>query len=165
MKKRIKNKWLLLLFVLLPALSGCNDADDVQRIFTGKTWKLTYITKKDDHQPYDFWAGDAAAKKASLELVDKAGNYLITFSGATIDDIIKGDVRGTATSEFKGTWSANAKSQNFQAAVKGGNEKDILAKKFLEILNKADSYSGDEHNLYLYYENLSMVFHVPPTTN
>ena len=42
-------KYIALLFCLtlvIPFLSGCNDTDDVQKIFTGKTWKMTYITKK-----------------------------------------------------------------------------------------------------------------------
>lgn len=39
-------KYIALLFCLtlvIPFLSGCNDTDDVQKIFTGKTWKMTYI--------------------------------------------------------------------------------------------------------------------------
>lgn len=44
MKKRLILKVLGLL-LLLPMFSGCNDTDDVAGIFTGKTWKLTYITK------------------------------------------------------------------------------------------------------------------------
>lgn len=161
----IKSKWLLLLFVLLPALSGCNDTDDVQRIFTGKTWKLTYITKKNDHKPYDFWEGDAAAMKKSMELLKGENNFLINFTGITTDDVIQGPVSGVVTAKFEGTWSANAKTQAFHASVKGGSEKDILAKKFLELLNKAQSYDGDENNLYLYYEDLSMAFHVKRDNN
>lgn len=45
-------KYIALLFCLtlvIPFLSGCNDTDDVQKIFTGKTWKMTYITKKNEH--------------------------------------------------------------------------------------------------------------------
>lgn len=45
MKKRLILKVLGLL-LLLPMFSGCNDTDDVAGIFTGKTWKLTYITSK-----------------------------------------------------------------------------------------------------------------------
>ena len=49
MKKQIlKYIGILFAIMLIPALSGCNDTDDVQKIFTGKTWKMTYITKKDD---------------------------------------------------------------------------------------------------------------------
>ena len=52
----MKYKYLLLLLLMLPFVSGCNDSDDVNGIFTGKVWKLTYITKKNEHKPYDFWA-------------------------------------------------------------------------------------------------------------
>lgn len=53
MKKRLILKVLGLL-LLLPMFSGCNDTDDVAGIFTGKTWKLTYITVKDSHQMFNF---------------------------------------------------------------------------------------------------------------
>ena len=37
--------------------------------------------------------------------------------------------------------------------LQGGNESsDILAKNFIEGLNNATSYGGDERNLYLYYK-------------
>lgn len=160
----MKNKWLLLLVLLLPLLSGCNDTDDVQKIFTGKTWKLNYITTKNGHEMYNFWGTDAAAAAArekSMELLSNKSTYQVTFAGTTTDDIIKGSISGkVVASEFSGTWSANAKDQNFKANVTSGKETDILAKKFIEILNQADSYSGDENNLYLNYENLSMVFFV-----
>ena len=35
---------ILGLLLLLPLFTGCNDSDDVAAIFTGKTWKLNYIT-------------------------------------------------------------------------------------------------------------------------
>lgn len=53
MKKRLILKVLGLL-LLLPMFSGCNDTDDVAGIFTGKTWKLTYITKANGHGWYKF---------------------------------------------------------------------------------------------------------------
>ena len=53
MKKRLILKVLGLL-LLLPMFSGCNDTDDVAGIFTGKTWKLTYITKANGHGWYNF---------------------------------------------------------------------------------------------------------------
>lgn len=158
----MKNKGLLVLFaLLLPLLSGCNDTDDVQKIFTGKTWKLNYITVKNKHEMYNFWGSDEAGKRKSMEQLAKSSTYRVNFNGTTIDDIINGSIDGTLiTAKFKGTWSANARNQDFKAAVTGGGESDLLAKKFIEILNQADSYSGDENNLYLNYENLTMVFFV-----
>ena len=37
---------MLLMFSLLPLLSGCDNEDDVIGIFTGKTWKLSRLTNK-----------------------------------------------------------------------------------------------------------------------
>lgn len=62
----MKYKYLLLLLLMLPFVSGCNDSDDVNGIFTGKVWKLTYITKKNEHKPYDFW-GDKDIKKVHTQ--------------------------------------------------------------------------------------------------
>lgn len=42
------------LLLLLPLFSGCNDSDDVAAIFTGKTWKLNYITVDGGHEMFDF---------------------------------------------------------------------------------------------------------------
>ena len=62
----MKYKYLLLLLLMLPFVSGCNDSDDVNGIFTGKVWKLTYITKKNEHKPYDFW-GDKDKYEQSIK--------------------------------------------------------------------------------------------------
>lgn len=42
------------LLLLLPLFSGCNDSDDVAAIFTGKTWKLNYITVDGGHEMLAF---------------------------------------------------------------------------------------------------------------
>ena len=54
------------LLLLLPLFSGCNDSDDVAAIFTGKTWKLTYITLKDGNKMIDLWE-EMKKAKASYE--------------------------------------------------------------------------------------------------
>ena len=38
---------MLLMFSLLPLLSGCDNEDDVIGIFTGKPWKLSRLANKD----------------------------------------------------------------------------------------------------------------------
>lgn len=167
MEKRsiYKVLWLLL---LLPLFSGCNDSDDVAGIFTGKQWKLTYITIKDSHQMFNFWGNDNTARDKSMKLLDEAGKYVITFTGMEENDRITGALNGTViTSRFTGTWSANGKERDFSASIQGGNESsDLLAKNFIEGLKNATSYGGDDRNLYLYYkpsggqQTLSLVFHV-----
>lgn len=80
-------------------------------------------------------------------------------------DIIKGNIKGTVittTGNFEGTWSANGKNNKFEATVEGNNGGDALAKNFLEGLNNATSYEGDENNLYLLYKPQSntQTFHM-----
>lgn len=43
----MKYKYLLLLLLMLPFVSGCNDSDDVNGIFTGKVWKLDVYYQKE----------------------------------------------------------------------------------------------------------------------
>lgn len=159
----MKMKYIrLLLLLLIPALSGCNDTDDVQKIFTGKTWKLTYITEKDEHRMID------GIPPKSLEKLETIGNtYTITFLGAKEDDMISGTFSGKViTTNLNGTWSANGKSNDFRATIQNINETDVLAKEFIKGLTTASSYGGDEKNLYLYYtpsgsqKTYSLVFHV-----
>ena len=65
------------LLLLLPLFSGCNDSDDVAAIFTGKTWKLTYITLKDGNKMIDLWGGDEKKAQASYEKLEAAGNFTL----------------------------------------------------------------------------------------
>ena len=52
MKKNICR--IIGLLLLLPLFSGCNDTDDVAAIFTGKTWKLNYITVDGGHETVSY---------------------------------------------------------------------------------------------------------------
>ena len=63
-------------------------------------------------------------------------------------------------------FEGDGKNNKFEATVEGNNGGDALAKNFLEGLNNATSYEGDENNLYLLYKPQSntqtfrMVFRV-----
>lgn len=81
MKKRLILKVLGLL-LLLPMFSGCNDTDDVAGIFTGKTWKLTYITKANGHGWYKFADVDDSN---IMEYADGKKTFMLVFSG-TVED-------------------------------------------------------------------------------
>ena len=59
---------------MLPFVSGCNDSDDVNGIFTGKAWKLTYITKKNEHKPYDFWGDKDKYEQSFNKYINKKGS-------------------------------------------------------------------------------------------
>lgn len=163
MKKRLILKVLGLL-LLLPMFSGCNDTDDVAGIFTGKTWKLTYITKANGHGWYNF--PDIADESNVMEYINGKKTFMLVFSGSVEDDIIQGTFTGSGAINTNGTWSANGKNQEFGMKVEKGtpiDSKDRIAEKILEGMRKANSYKGsDSRNLYLYYqtdkEDLCLVF-------
>lgn len=116
MKKRLILKVLGLL-LLLPMFSGCNDTDDVAGIFTGKTWKLTYITKANGHGWYKFADVDDSN---IMEYADGKKTFMLVFSGTVEDDIIQGTFTGSGAINANGTWSANGKNQEFGMKVEKG---------------------------------------------
>ena len=83
---------ILGLLLLLPLFTGCNDSDDVAAIFTGKTWKLNYITVDGGHDMFPFWENEAQKTKIYDEL-NKNGTYNVIFEGTVEGDIIKGNIR------------------------------------------------------------------------
>ncbi|ANU56612.1 MULTISPECIES: DUF4847 family protein [Bacteroides] len=167
MKKNIYK--IVGLLLLLPLFSGCNDSDDVAAIFTGKTWKLNYITVDGGHEMFPFWENEEQ-EKASIKELNKNGTYNIVFDGTVDGDVMNGNIKGSiiATGTFEGKWSANAKNNSFKATVTtaGNYGNDQLARNFIEGLNTATSYEGDSNNLYLLYKPTSgkqtfrMVFRV-----
>ena len=151
------------LLLLLPLFSGCNDSDDLQGIFTGKTWKLTYINLKDK----GVWMNGFSEKSIKI-LNENQESYTITFTGTEEDNrISNGAVKGRIiTADLTGTWSANGKNNEFHASVTNVNENDDLAKEFIKGLNNASSYIGDDNGLFLYYnpagsqQTYVLAFHV-----
>ena len=151
------------LLLLLPLFSGCNDSDDLQGIFTGKTWKLTYINLKDKGG----WMNGFSEKSIKI-LNENQESYTITFTGTEEDNrISNGAVKGRIiTADLTGTWSANGKNNEFHASVTNVNENDDLAKEFINGLNNASSYIGDDNGLFLYYnpagsqQTYVLAFHV-----
>lgn len=168
----MKNKGVYLLLALLCLLTACNNTDDVQKIFTGKTWKLSVIKYAgSDKECKDYWVdGQGKFNQSAFEISNKwlmeAGNFTLTFTGATIDDEISGkaSVKAIAVNINDASWRANAKSNEFAIGIKNTADKDVLATAFLKGLAKATSYSGNEHNLYLYFtegqQSKYMVFHI-----
>lgn len=151
------------LLLLLPLFSGCNDSDDLQGIFTGKTWKLTYINLKDKGG----WMNGFSEKSIKI-LSENQESYTITFTGTEEDNrISNGAVKGKIiTADLTGTWSANGKNNEFHASITNVNENDDLAKEFIKGLNNASSYIGDDNGLFLYYnpagsqQTYVLAFHV-----
>lgn len=164
MKKRLT---YLLLLLLLPLLGGCDTEDNVLEIFTGKTWKLTYIALEGQHQMFDFWNEDTDAAQRSLQLLEQGSTFIIEFNGSETADYVGGDFEAQAVNRsITGNWAANGASRELSLnnLRTSGNDSDILAQAFLTGLQNAVRYSGDSQYLYIYYEDgqttKCMAFHI-----
>ena len=166
MKMKKKLTYLLIL-LLLPLLGGCDTEDNVLEIFTGKTWKLTYIALEGQHQMFDFWNENTDAAQRSLQLLEQGSTFIIEFNGSETADYVGGDFEAQAVNRsITGNWAANGASRELSLnnLRTSGNDSDILAQAFLTGLQNAVRYSGDSQYLYIYYEDgqttKCMAFHI-----
>ena len=146
----------LLLLLLLPLLGGCDTEDNVAEIFTGKTWKLNIISLDGQGEWFDFWNGNAEARRTSMNLRGKndSPTFTITFNGSEIEGVVNGDFTAQAVNRsFTGYWTANGSSRELSLTNirNTGNDTDVLARAFETGLRNAVRYSGDSQNLYIYY--------------
>lgn len=155
----------ILCLVLIPVLSGCNGTDDVQKIFTGKTWKMTNITrgKKDEGKWFTF-PGVTEKDYESYDPIKGSRAFRISFEGSTLDDVISGKFNSVSPSSItiNGSWNANARNNDFHASIEKSSPSsgDALGKYIIEAIQKATSYEGDEYNLFLYYEYNNEVLYI-----
>ena len=166
MKMKKKLTYLLLL-LLLPLLGGCDNEDNVLEIFTGKTWKLTYIALEGQHQMFDFWNNDTNAAQRSMQLLEQDATFTVEFNGGETAEYVGGDFEALAvTRSATCTWAANGATRELSLhdIRTSGSDTDVLARAFLTGLTNAIRYSGDSQNLYIYYEDGQttkyMAFHV-----
>ena len=160
MKETIKKTgYLLLIIVMLPIFSSCNNEDDVIEIFVGKTWKLTFIAAEGTQKQFNFWGekGMAANNPAyvnSMNALAQEGNFILNFEGSDVNGLPGGAFNGKVTStSVGGTWSASGKNQNLTINVTGSSsDKDVLGQAFITGLLNAIRYEGDSKNLYIYYK-------------
>jgi hypothetical protein len=141
----------------LPSLSGCDKGDDVKIIFTGKTWKMSYIFREGNPKAYvNFWGDDRDAEAESIATQKLDGNYELEFTGATIDGAFTGAFYGKGVkTSFTGTWRVDAEKRIMSTYDMKwtGDESDVLAKQFQKCMNTAFKYTGDSNALYLYYKD------------
>ena len=153
MKKRLT---YLLLLLLLPLVGGCDNEDNVLEIFTGKTWKLTYIALEGQHQMFDFWNNDTNAAQRSMQLLEQDATFTVEFNGGETAEYVGGDFEALAVNRSAtGTWAANGATRELSLhdIRTSGSDTDVLARAFLTGLTNAIRYSGDSQNLYIYYED------------
>lgn len=149
---------LLLMLALIPVFSGCNTEDDLIRIFTGKTWKMSRITiEGKEDVPFGAIAWDSeAAFNRSIELLGMKDNFTVVFEGNEINGELTGNkvtVTGVQVKKANGTWSANGKDNTIGLSLNiSASETDPLAKEFIKGMQNVFKYEGDENQITLYYK-------------
>lgn len=131
-------------FTLLLLLTGCNQKDDVNEIFSsGQTWHWSnsYSTSdwKDDNNFNSTLTRDEAAK-----INDSQDSYNIIFK----ED---GTVEGNGSNfSFTGTWSANGEDQSFSIQLKPSGNRSGLDKTFYDEISNAKFYRGSSRTIKLF---------------
>ena len=98
---------MLLMFSLLPLLSGCDNEDDVIGIFTGKTWKLSRLTNKGSNAQFypNLWNNNEEEMKKSLDkLYNQKSTFTLNFEGTELD----GELMGTTSTDKASTQASTA---------------------------------------------------------
>ncbi|MDO3390983.1 MULTISPECIES: DUF4847 family protein [Bacteroides] len=149
---------LLLMLALIPVFSGCNTEDDLIRIFTGKTWKMSRITiegKENEQFGAIVWDSEAAYNQ-SIELLKAENNFTVVFEGIEVNGELSGNnvtVNGVKVKNATGTWTADGKNGNISLNLKiSASETDPLAKEFIKGMQNVFKYEGDENQITLYYK-------------
>ncbi|KAA6333634.1 hypothetical protein EZS27_017974 [termite gut metagenome] len=151
-------KLRLLSVYILFAFASCNQTDDLNGIFTGKTWKLTEIRYDNGELCRDYWTAPSGfnqeAFDTSYKLKEVKDCFTVTFSGMGTDGKANGQYTGRATSiTLSGNWYADAKSKTFQTSKQSTeNDNDVLGRAFANAIKNAESYSGDYNNLTIYFK-------------
>ena len=142
--------------LLLPVLGACSQTDDVIKIFTGKSWKLTNINDSGGEDCTRGYFSNEAQWEESMKLLSEKGNFVITFTGAEVDGEVIGAYNGrTARAAISGKWKANGKNNAFEISGQAapGNSEDVLGKVFVHALINAYKYEGDTAgNLTIYFK-------------
>lgn len=158
MKRILRNiSYLLLMLTLFPALSSCNNEDDVEAIFNGKTWKLSRLTTKGSNAPFypGIWKNEDEEKKSKNSLREE-GNFTIVFNSVDVNGEVTGTADATGVTARIENAALRIDGKEHTITINGrisGSESDPLAKAFLQGLGKVSSYEGDSNSLTLYFED------------
>ena len=139
-------KLLFYILCILPFLWGCNNEDDIDKIFISGTWYVVnYFTKAD----WDKRNGEPVYKQGvgdtgDIEALKVISTFTLTFKN-------DGSYEGTMqNATFNGTWNADAKDRSFHMTINGNPSiSSRLNKEFIETLKEVAFYQGDSNVLML----------------
>lgn len=116
------------LMIVAGLFSSCNDEDDIDEIFVGKTWYMNGATVNGLRL-------NSEVKNFYTEA--GAGAYFITFSNGTFNGMM------SAGDPFSGTWEANGKKQTITLKIKNSpNVSTTFDRQIFSIITKSSSYSS-----------------------
>ena len=118
-------------------LSACNNSDDVNEIFIGHNWKLTYIEEGGIRR----WSS-------------QENPYNLTFAANTFSATTPGG------GKISGRWSANGKTREFRCTnihTEGISASDTIARQMIQMFTEAKSYDGDTHYLQIIKEKNNLM--------
>lgn len=123
-KRTIRHSLMLL---AVATIAACNKGDDINEIFIGHQWQLTYIDDGGNRR----WPG-----------YDKKYSLQFTQSGFTANTPGGGSI--------KGSWQADGKTHEFRCTdihSSGIASNDTIGNLMLKHLKEAVKYDGDTHYL------------------
>ena len=136
---------LFLIVACIPVFiaTSCNQEDDIDEIFLGKTWKITGACIN----------GKTLNGTDLKELYLSDDSYKLTFTANQLTGSM------AAGSSFAGTWQANGKKQTFSCTIQ--SETDInstsLSISLFNILRTSQKYEGDSNVLILKSDNTNYI--------
>jgi len=126
----------------LGILSGCDNKDDINAIFSNKKWVAVYTATTAD------WENDnkyEITKDFDAETKNTT-NYRVSTGVNTIQ------IKGVSTT-WTGTWTVNASDRSFKIknlTKTGGNGATDIEVRFLNYVATATFYRGDENLIKLF---------------
>lgn len=163
---------LFIMVIAILSLSSCNNEDDVIEIFTGKTWKLSYISEDGKNIMWNFWGNNDIAYQSSMTALQNPSNFTLDFNGTNLNGITGGSFNGKASSAvISGQWSADGGSNKLtisNVTPRTNTDADAyIGNAFLTGIRNAKRYGGDNSHLYIYYEEgqRTLVLNFTPLAN
>ena len=131
--------FILYLTLTLLAVASCKNEDDVEEIFTGKTWYMNGLV-------INGITSSEETKKFYTE--EGQGAYYITFASSTFNGKLSSGVT------FSGTWEADGKHQTIALHLQQkASSSLVIDKQIYNILSNVTSYSSGASFLYLNDKN------------
>ncbi len=132
----------LITILALGLLSGCDDKDDINAIFSNKKWVAVYTATTTD------WNDDNKYEitKDFDTATENTTSYRVTTGTNTIQ------IKGVSTT-WTGKWTANGSDRTFKITnltKTGGNGASELEIRFLNYVATATYYRGDENLVKLF---------------